>query len=54
MWIIDLLSTKQNVIELSFSNFKSPLEFFDAGGRFEVMLIERKLNNIGKEKVNKP
>ncbi len=27
------------VIELSFSNFKSPLEFFDINGRFEVMFM---------------
>jgi hypothetical protein len=32
-------NNKSFLIELSFSSFKSPLEFFDAVGRFEVMFI---------------
>ena len=41
-------NSESSLIELSFSNFKSPLEFFDAVGRFEVISIERKLNNKRK------
>jgi len=33
------------LIELSFSNFKSPASVKEFQGRFEVMFIERKLNN---------
>jgi hypothetical protein len=32
-------ATFLQLIELSFSNFKSPLKFFDADGRFEVIFI---------------
>jgi len=36
------------LIELSFSNFKSPNSIKKFQGRFEVMFIERKLNNKRK------
>ena len=41
-------NSKSFLIELSFSNFKSPNSIKEFYGRFEVMFIERKLNNKRK------